>query len=98
MSLKSVVSVEYTPGESVTGHCGAMVTAINGHKNSLRRFWMYYLREESDSVWRLLLETPDAIKLHKNARVAWRYTMRHHLMPIQEIVFKDTARFLVARA
>jgi hypothetical protein len=72
-ALKSVVSVEYTPDESVTGHCGAMVTAINGHKNSLRRFWMYYLREESDSGWRLPPETPDAIKLHKNARIAWRY-------------------------
>ena len=33
--LKMVSDIRYTPDESATGHCGAMVTAINGFKNDL---------------------------------------------------------------
>ncbi len=71
--LKMVSDIRYTPDESATGHCGAMVTAIDGFKNDLFHFWMYYLREESDSGWRLPMDTPDAVLINRNSRIAWRY-------------------------
>jgi hypothetical protein len=40
----------------------------------------------------------NAIKLFKNARIVWRYYEARRLRPIQEIVFKEIARFLIAHA
>ena len=71
--LKKMADIQYTPDESATGHSGTMVTAIDGFKNDIRHFWMYYLREEGDSGWRLPMDTPDMVLISRNARIAWRY-------------------------
>ena len=72
-AIKKVADIRYTPDESATGHNGAMVTAINGYENDLFHFWMFYLREEGDSGWRLPMDTPDAVLVSRNSRIAWRY-------------------------
>ena len=64
--LKMVSNIEYTPDESATGHMGSMITAIDGFKNDLTHFWLYYLREEDDGGWRLPMETPDSVLIKKN--------------------------------
>ena len=71
--LKMVSIIDYTPDESATGHMGSMITAIDGCKNDLTHFWLYYLREEDDGGWRLPMETPDSVLIKKNIMIAWRY-------------------------
>jgi hypothetical protein len=71
--LKMVSHIDYTPDESATGHMGSMITAIDGFKNDLTHFWLYYLREEDDGGWKLPMETPDSVLIKKNIMIAWRY-------------------------
>jgi hypothetical protein len=71
--LKMVSHIDYTPDESATGHMGSMITAIDGYKNDLTHFWLYYLREEDDGGWKLPMETPDSVLIKKNIMIAWRY-------------------------
>ena len=45
--LQLVSDIQYTPDESATGHMGSVITAIDGLKNDLTRYWLYYLRDEA---------------------------------------------------
>lgn len=71
--LKMVADIDYTPDESATGHMGSMITSIDGFKNDLSHFWLFFLREEDDCGWRLPMKMPDEVLISKNSFIAWRY-------------------------
>ena len=71
--LKTVSEVQCILDESATSHMGSMITAIDGFKNDLTHFWLFFLREEDDSGWRLPMEMPDAVLIRKSCMIGWRY-------------------------
>lgn len=71
--LRQVSDIQYTPDESATAHMGSMITAIDGWKNDLNHYWMYYLREEGECGWTLPMKTPDAVLITRDTLIAWRY-------------------------
>ena len=71
--LKMVSDIQYTPDDSATGHMGSMITSIDGFKNDLSHFWLFFLREEDDCGWRLPMKMPNEVSISKNSSVALRY-------------------------
>lgn len=71
--LQMVSDIQYTADESATGHMGAMVTCIDGFKNDLSHFWLFFLREKDDCGWRMPVKMPDEVSISENSIVAWRY-------------------------
>lgn len=71
--LKMVSDIQYTPDESATGHMGSMITSIDGFKNDLSHFWLFFLREEDGCGWKLPMKMPDEVLISKNSTVGWRY-------------------------
>lgn len=71
--LKMVSDIQYTPDESATGHMGSMITSIDGFKNDLSHFWLFFLREDDDCGWMLPMKMPNEVSVSKNSTVACRY-------------------------
>lgn len=71
--LQLVSDIQYTPDESATGHMGSVITGIDGLKNDLTHYWLYYLRDECECGWRLPMKTPDAVQICRDTMIAWRY-------------------------
>lgn len=72
-ALRAVADVEFIGDDRATGHCGSVVTAIDGAKSTLNQFWLYYVSDGDPPGWRIPMETPDCIKVSEEMRIGWRY-------------------------
>lgn len=72
-ALRRTTEVELTPDDSVTGHCGAAATAIDGRRSDLKHFWLYYISDKDCPGWRIPMQMPDTLEVSDGMRIAWRY-------------------------
>lgn len=72
-ATRSIADVEFTPDDSATGHCGSVVTAIDGIRSDMKHFWMYYVSDKDIPGWRIPMQTPDSLEVTEGMRIAWRY-------------------------
>jgi hypothetical protein len=72
-ALRSISDVQYTPDDSATGHCGSVVTGIDGARSDMKHFWMYYVSDKDLPGWRIPMQTPDSLEVTDGMRIAWRY-------------------------
>lgn len=70
--LKVAAEVEVAPDESAAGHCGSMVTAIDGFESDADHAWICYVFERGDSGWRVPKEMPDRLGVTDGMRIGWR--------------------------
>jgi hypothetical protein len=75
-ALRAVADVEFIGDDRATGHCGSVVTAIDGAKSTLNQFWLYYVSDGDPPGWRIPMETPDCIKVSEEIRPFFRETQK----------------------